>query len=146
MYAPYGIAIQRSKLFELGARPVIYGKPDELLLLAKSIRWRFEPYQPSVNDFTWLREWRIKEDVVLNPEDVFVITKNDDEVSIHFDDIDVEIDGDWSDGDWHDQSYAYGTRNWKTISIASLSDLSLLNDHQIQEIIDSQNIGDHYGI
>lgn len=60
MYAQYGIAIKKDYLFNLGARPVIYGAKDEVNEIGKSLKWRFEEYIPNVKDFSWLREWRIK--------------------------------------------------------------------------------------
>ncbi len=33
MYAPYGVAIKKTSLFEAGARPVIYCSSDERLLI-----------------------------------------------------------------------------------------------------------------
>ena len=146
MYAPYGVALNREKLFELGARPVIYGAPEEKKLLSEEIQWRFEPYIPSTHDFTWLREWRIKDDVVLNPEEIFVITKTQEEIIANFDDLDVESDGDYADGEWHDMSRAYGTRNWKAIPMEAMQDLTLLSDQQVKDIISQQNIGDMYGL
>lgn len=146
MYAPYGIAIKRDRLFDLGARPVIYGKEGEQALLDESIRWRFEPFNPISNDFTWLREWRITKDVDLDPEEIFIITPQDGELQEHFGEIEVVIDGDWSDGQWWDQSYAYSTRTWKGISLFALKQLELMSDQQVREIIDKQNLDDRLSV
>ncbi|MDR7209977.1 hypothetical protein J2W48_001916 [Flavobacterium piscis] len=42
MYAPYGVAIKKDLIFELGGRPIIYGLPEEKEYLHESIVWRFE--------------------------------------------------------------------------------------------------------
>lgn len=146
LYAPYGVALDREKLFKLGARPVIYGTPEEKKLLSKEMQWRFEPYIPTSHDFTWLREWRIQGDVILNPEEIFVITKTQAEITANFDGLDVEIDGDFADGEWHPMMSAYGTRNWKAIPMEAMTDLTLLSDQQVKDLISQQNIGDTYGL
>lgn len=58
MYVPYGIAILKIELFDLGARLVIYGPEVEIYKIDEKIRWRYEQYDPNENDFSWLREWR----------------------------------------------------------------------------------------
>ena len=77
MYAPYGIAIKKQHLFQLGARPVIYGTIEEKDTLLESIKWRFEEYIPNIKDFTWLREWRLKSNLLdFNTRKLFYYNKN----------------------------------------------------------------------
>jgi hypothetical protein len=67
-YSPYGIAYHKVHLFEMGARPVIYGSRDELYKLHEDLKYLFVRYEPcfeddndkSKTDFTWEREWRLK--------------------------------------------------------------------------------------
>lgn len=80
LYAPYGIGIRKSKIYEMGGRPVIYGDNVDKKHLPQSMQWRFETYSPQKRDFTWLREWRLPEqNIELSFEDCFVIvdTNND---------------------------------------------------------------------
>lgn len=81
MYAPYGIAILKSYLFDLGGMPVIYGRQHEINLIDPSIHWRFEVYDDE-RDFTWLREWRINtKELELTPDNSFIITKEEYELN-----------------------------------------------------------------
>jgi hypothetical protein len=78
MYAPYGIAVRKDWFFERGGRPVIYLPPLEKKYLSKDIEHLFEKYKPGINDFTWLREWRLKHPCLpLTREDTFVIVPSE---------------------------------------------------------------------
>lgn len=80
MYAPYGIGISKRRFFDLGGRPVIYGKKEERDLLDKTIQWRFEPLNLSIRDFSWLREWRIPlNKISFSPKGIMIITNTEDE-------------------------------------------------------------------
>ena len=80
MYAPYGIGVKKSRFFELGGRPVIYGKEEEKQFLDKSIQWRFEEMRLPYRDFSWLREWRIKRNKLsFSNSGIMVITKTNEE-------------------------------------------------------------------
>lgn len=81
-FEPYGIGIKKVLIFDLGARPVIYGSNDELAKLDESLRWRFELLDFSNHDFIWQREWRIKGNEFYLPEDnedVLIICRTEKE-------------------------------------------------------------------
>ena len=127
MYSPYGVAICKDILFDLGARPVIYGDVDELDLLDESIRWRFEPYEPGVKDFSWLREWRVPvSEIKLNKENCFLVVNKTEELSLLYDEDDVrdiDIDGCVADGQfWASVTGEIG-RQFKGIALEELHDL-----------------------
>lgn len=149
MFARYGIAVKKSDLYELGARPVIYGSNDERDSLPCDLRWRFEQYIPNVRDFSWLREWRIKANELPldNSLDFFVITKTKAElISFAFDteDIgDIEIDGDVEDGsEFHGYAYTTIPRKYKGVSFEDIRELNLLSKHQMNILLKNQNSSD----
>lgn len=55
-YGPYGIMFDKSKIFELGGRPVIYQSKEEYDCLPESIKYRHVTYNPGEIDFCWERE------------------------------------------------------------------------------------------
>lgn len=71
-YSPFGIIIDKTYLFDLGARPVIYGSSDEFNMIPEGMRWRHMRYEPTSNpptDFTWEREWRLRaEELPIEPD------------------------------------------------------------------------------
>jgi hypothetical protein len=143
MYAPYGIAVLKKDLFDLGARPVIYGPADEKILLDKSIHWRYESYIPHDHDFSWLREWRIKTDVKLDNSKSFVITNTKQEELDHsFEEGDIDVDGCIADG----QFWPEYKREWKSISIETLREVSIFSNDKLKEDINKQSLGDELNI
>lgn len=142
MYAPYGIAIKKQDLFELGARPVIYGNLGEKKVLPEEMRWRFEEYIPGTKDFTWLREWRLKAGVLnLNPENSFIITGTKSECeAIAFDDINIEFDGCVSDGQYCGTVVGNFKRNFKGISIEDIDEFNKLSKIEVDKMIQKQNL------
>jgi hypothetical protein len=150
MYAPYGIAIKKEHLFELGARPVIYGKLEESDELPESIKWRFEEYIPNVKDFTWLREWRLKQKSLdLTQENCFIITKTKDEFeSIAFSDdniTDIDFDGCVADGQFWGTATGYFERGFKGISIEEIIEFNKLSKVEIDKVIEKQDFKDTIG-
>ncbi|MDY0103350.1 MAG: hypothetical protein RBS07_10450 [Lentimicrobium sp.] len=150
MYATYGIAVKKEHLFDLGARPVIYGKPEEKNELAESIQWRFEEYIPNVKDFTWLREWRLnKNSLDLTQDNCFIITKTKDEYeSIAFSDenfTDMEFDGCVADGQFWGTAVGYFERGFKGISIEEIIELNKLSKSEIDKMIKNQDFKDTRG-
>lgn len=147
LYAPYGIAIKKSVLFELGARPVIYGTANQRCLLDTSIQWRFEPYHPVHHDFTWLREWRIPlRSVSLNPDDCFVITEKENDLSVafnHEDILDIEPDVDVSDRGIK-TVYMLGKvpRRYKGISMEKLQEIGQPTNAAMADQLLSQSFTD----
>lgn len=147
MYAQYGIAIKKDYLFNLGARPVIYGAKDEVNEIGESLKWRFEEYIPNVKDFSWLREWRIKEnEIKLDKDNCFIITKTKTELDeILFNDnqiIDVEFDGCVSDGQFLGFATGIYERAFKGISFEDLEELNNLKKSELDEILKSQSLDD----
>lgn len=81
--APYGIGLKRDWLFNQGARPVIYGLPNEKKDLPENLRWRFVSVSPPNRDWLWLREWRINTVAVeFKPDDIIIVTNNEDEQAL----------------------------------------------------------------
>jgi len=73
-YRPYGVAVQRSWLFNQGGRPAIYQPAADYERLDPSIQWRHSTFEPPYKDFTWEREWRIARDrLVLEPQNTLVV-------------------------------------------------------------------------
>jgi hypothetical protein len=146
MYAPYGIAIKKSAIFDIGGRPVIYGTALEKNLLDQSIQWRFEEYHPTTRDFSWLREWRIQKDKIeLNKDDCFIITKTKDELALEFDHDDIgeiEFDGCVADGQFHGYAYTTVPRRFKGVSLEEIREFNSLSKEQIASILASKNFSD----
>lgn len=147
MYAPYGIAIKKDWLFNLGARPVIYGAKDEVDLIDESMQWRFEEYIPNIRDFTWLREWRINKSIIpLDTEACFVITKTKEEsdnITFPNENIgDITFDGCVADGQF--EGYAYGSfqRKFKGISIDEITELSNMSKVEMENMLKNQTSED----
>jgi len=147
MYAQYGIAIKKDFLFNLGARPVIYGAKDDEKEIGDRLKWRFEEYEPNVKDFSWLREWRInKKEIQLDKDYCFLITKTKLELeSILFNDsqiIDVEFDGCVSDGQFWGSATGIYERAFKGISFEDLNELKNLKKSELEVLLKSQNLDD----
>lgn len=150
MYAPYGVAIKKQDLFQLGARPVIYGAMEEMDILPEKMRWRFEEYIPNIKDFTWLREWRLKESVLeLEPENSFIITKTKGEYeSVAFSDdrfADIDFDGCVEDGQFWGTATGYFERGYKGISIEDIVEFNKLSKVEVDNIITKQDFDDTIG-
>ncbi len=147
MYAPYGIGIRKEKLFALGGRPVIYGSPDEKELLDPKLQWRFQSYHPVHCDYSWLREWRIPvAEVELLPEDCFVITDQEHELTIaynHEDIIDIEPDVDIGD-DKRPVVSMLGKiqRQYKGISLETIKKIAHPNNAAVADELLSQSFVD----
>lgn len=150
MYAPYGIAIKKEHLFLLGARPVIYGTIEEKNVFPESLRWRFEEYIPNIKDFTWLREWRLKSNLLdLTKENCFIITKTKEEYeSVAFSDDcidDIDFDGCVDDGQFVGTATGYFERGFKGISIEDIVEFNKLSKSEVDKMIDKQDFNDTVG-
>jgi len=79
-YFPFGIVLDKRYLFDIGARPVIYGPPEEFQILPESMRWRHVKYAPTSSpavDFTWEREWRLLTNTLrIGPEKTGIVVPN----------------------------------------------------------------------
>jgi hypothetical protein len=146
MYAPYGIAIKKSIVFDMGGRPVIYGAASERSLLDESIHWRFEEYHPTTRDFSWLREWRVETDKIeLNKDDCFIITKTKEELALEFDNEDIgeiEFDGCVADGQFHGYAYTTVPRRFKGVSLEEIIEYNSLSKEQIATILAAKEFTD----
>jgi hypothetical protein len=79
-YAPFGLMFDKSWIFALGGRPVIYQSESEFNILPDEVRWRHVRYEPIGEqpvDFTWEREWRIRrKELVFKPADAEIVMPN----------------------------------------------------------------------
>lgn len=81
-YTPFGIQYRKKDVFEIGGRPVIYSTKEEGEKQSSNsdINWRYVSYDPlryGRLDFTWEREWRIKENKIsVNPNLVKLVFPN----------------------------------------------------------------------
>ncbi len=81
--APYGIGIKKDLLFRAGARPVIYGLPQEKNKFPEEMQWRFVKMDLPNYDYSWLREWRLpKRSLSFKPKHIIVVTFESDERSL----------------------------------------------------------------
>lgn len=64
-FEPYGIAIRKAKLMELGAKPVVYGEIADYERLSESDRSHFQLAHSGQQDWTREKEWRFKGDISL---------------------------------------------------------------------------------
>lgn len=130
--APYGVGLKRDWLFEMGARPAIYGKLEEKQELPKSLEWRFVPVNPPVTDWLWLREWRINiPEVSFKPEDIIIVTNIEDEQALFWK---IEIDNPYDEP--LDESMIEFKKVYRTIAIEQLSELN--SKAKIEELISQQ--------
>lgn len=148
MYAQYGIAIKKDFLYNIGARPVIYGSAGEINELGESLKWRFEEYIPNVKDFSWLREWRIKEkEIQLDRDNCFIITKTKSELNaILFNDnqfVDLEFYDCVQEGE-KILGNVIGTfsRAFRGISFEDLKELDKLSKLELDKLLITQNLDD----
>lgn len=76
-YSQLGLRFAKTRIFQLGGRPVYYQPDREFHLLPPDIRWRhvrFEPLGASPVDWTWEREWRLQcEELRFEAADVEVV-------------------------------------------------------------------------
>lgn len=116
-FAPYGVAVSKSWLFDQGGRHVIYG-PETKQMVKKwpeQLRFRHVGYKPPDYDFTWQREWRIPtKSLAIDPGSTLVIVPTeDDEVGLTCDaGVDYEYEGPDEVG-----FYPYFIRGWYTLSL-----------------------------
>lgn len=80
-YSPFGLRFNKIRMYRLGARPVFYGKTDELKrILPKDEYWRIVDLDldlESVVDWSHEREWRIPSDYQFKYSDTEIIVKDD---------------------------------------------------------------------
>jgi len=90
-YQPYGIMVDKTWLFQLGGRPVIYGPESDYEKLREEMQYRHVRFWLSREykiDHTSEREWRHKtSSLTIAPEDVTVVVPDRDAkdvISHHF--------------------------------------------------------------
>ena len=148
MYSPYGIAIRKEEFYKLGGRPAIYGDLSEKQLLDYSIRWRFVEYSPSKNDYSWLREWRIKSsEINLSTIKKIIITKTlQEELDLAFSYNDITIDGCVSDGQFFPEYSIEAEREYKTLSIEFINHQIIRNRKDVDNALSSQILNEKISI
>lgn len=148
MFSKYGIGISRDWLYDnRNARPVIYGKKDEVNLLDESIKWRFQELDLRIKDFSWLREWRIpmKELNLYNipKEHIIFIVPTKDEIKDFAVDwvFDVEFE-EFEKGECfpYITEKPQDTRSWKGFAIDQIQGIE--NDFVLSALTSNQIIGE----
>ena len=81
-YSWFGLRFNKIEMYYKGARPVLYGKTEELRsILTPDQYWRIVNLDLDKNniiDWSHEREWRILEDCVFEYNDIEVVVKNDE--------------------------------------------------------------------
>ena len=149
MFSMYGIGFNRDLLIsKYGARPVIYGNNEDLDKLKKiDMDWRFELLNIDYHDFTWLREWRIRNEFdfsKISPNDIIIIAKTKDELeqicAVHeLEDLDFEYEPEI--GECTIYPIYSVIRGWKGISIDDL--MTYKSDKEVYKKALSQKIGEY---
>lgn len=145
IYAPYGIGVQKKKLYEMGCRPVIYGTSGDQKRIPNDLLWRFQEYRPDVYDYSWLREWRLNQrEYIFNNEDIIVILKQkSDEQYLMSDTGDLfDFDGDVDDGEFHGEVTGDFIRTYKTISLEEIRDFCFLSKSELNRLLSKQTLGE----
>ncbi|MEJ5348265.1 MAG: hypothetical protein WHS46_06215 [Desulfosoma sp.] len=68
-FEPYGIAVTKQVLQELGAKPVIYAREEDYAKISAKDRFRFQLHQPGRISWKREREWRLPADLFLDELD-----------------------------------------------------------------------------
>ena len=122
MLSPYGVAVRKDWLFRRGGRPVIYLPKEEKQFLKEEVSHLFEEYAPGKRDFTWLREWRVKEAVLpLSKSDTIVIVPDMDEA---FDLVfDVKVDSEYQGPGMEPLDSTYMDVDWPFVTLAEIKEM-----------------------
>ena len=149
MLSYYGIGFSRDLLInDFGAKSVIYGdETDRINLSRVDMDWRFEELNVQAHDFTWLREWRIRDEFdfsTISAEDIIIIASTDDEIKAlcslqELEDIDYEYEPEI--GECTIWPMFSNTRGWKGISLESLNNYS--SDKEEERYSKALKIGDY---
>jgi hypothetical protein len=89
-YAPFGVIVSKTWLYQQGGRPVVYQSNDEYDLLEDELKFKHVRYEPPSIDYTWEREWRIKTDSLrlVSEETTFIVPTREWERKFHNEHID----------------------------------------------------------
>ena len=149
MLSYYGIGFSRDLLINnFGAKSVIYGdETDRINLSRVDMDWRFEELNVQAHDFTWLREWRIRDVFdfsTISAEDIIIIAQTDDEIKAlcslqELEDIDYEYEPEI--GECTIWPMFSNIRGWKGISLEHLNDYS--SDREVERYAKALEIGDY---
>ena len=149
MLSYYGIGFSRDLLINnFGAKSVIYGdETDRINLSRVDMDWRFEELNVQAHDFTWLREWRIRDEFdfsTISAEDIIIIAPTDDKIKAlcslqELEDIDYEYEPEI--GECTIWPMFSNIRGWKGISLESLNNYS--SDKEVERYSKALKIGDY---
>jgi hypothetical protein len=64
--SPYGLAISKKRLWQLGGRPAVYGREEDYPRLPQGQRYRFQRKSGAAGNWRREREWRLAGDLDLN--------------------------------------------------------------------------------
>ncbi|PZO31007.1 MAG: hypothetical protein DCF13_02150 [Flavobacteriaceae bacterium] len=90
IYNKFGIMFDKKDIYDVfNGRPALYLEKDCINKLDEDIKWRCTLFEPKFNDnyktgnidFSWEREWRVKDDIDLNEfeiDDYIVLVPNED--------------------------------------------------------------------
>ncbi len=81
-FEPYGIALRKERLFDMGARPVIYAVEEFFRDLSDDMKYLFQLHGAQGKNWSAEREWRIKGDLALSTftaEEMFLIVPRPEE-------------------------------------------------------------------
>lgn len=138
MYAPFGVGIKKDLFYKMGGRQVIYGETAEKESL-KSIGWdwRFVKLEPGIEDFSWLREWRIQAfEISLTYDNCIIVAETDkDEEEIVFGFDDMEIEAEPADGGFEYSYTGIFKRLFKCVTIEQLSKLESMSKAELDRLL-----------
>lgn len=142
MYSAYGFGIKKDRFYELGGRSVIYGPKCDCENLKKiGMDWRFEEFIPNERDYSWLREWRLKENEINLDTDnwITVVSKKQDEIETVLELDDVVVDGDVSDGEFVAYYYGKYERLFNCVNIEEIKRTKSLSSDDLDKLLSQCN-------
>lgn len=137
-FAPFGIAVRKNWLFDLGGRPCIYSPKSEFEFIKDKQKFRLVKFSPPECDFSWQREWCINtNELKLVPENSLVIVP-DEEAAFGLA-YDVEVDYEY-EGFGEVSTHGWIERSWYSVSLADLPKTDGSGDPVIAKLIDGQTL------
>lgn len=147
MYSRYAIGFNRKILVEnYLAQPVIYGVGDDKSKIDSSLHWKYLEYNPTNNDYQWLREWRIKGgsfDFSKFPrEEIIIITPDNDSLLRISSEEDFDVEFVYEHEIRASRPYLKykAIRKWIGFSLDDLRREEKLTDYQISGMTLMQNL------
>jgi hypothetical protein len=122
MLSPYGVAVKKEWLFQRGGRPVIYLPEAEKQFLKGEVAHLFEEYEPGKKDFTWLREWRIKDELLQlsKPDTIVVVPTVDEAYDLAFD---VKVESEYQGRGMEPLESTYMEVDWPFVTLEEIQKL-----------------------